>query len=72
MNNSNRKKRRNRAQVAQQREEQQFQDNGMAEHRGGTFRVLHRKTKEQRKGLSWKQAYELWHQWGDSIILEDS
>ena len=72
MNNSNRKKRRQRADVAHAREEARAQESGMSDHRGGSFRVFHRKSKQQTKGLNWKQAVELWRECDDCIILEDS
>ena len=71
MNNSNRKKRRQRAEVAHAREEARHQESGMTEHRSGTFRVFNRKTKEQTKGLNWKAAVELWQNSEDCIILLD-
>lgn len=72
MNNSNRKKRRNRAQVAHAREEARAQESGMSDHRGGTFRVFNRETKEQKRGLNWQQAVDLWREWDNTIILEDN
>ena len=69
MNNSNRKKRRQRSEVARAQEESR--GNGMADHRGGMFMVMHKETKEKRKGLNWQQAYDLWHEWNHAIILED-
>ena len=72
MNNSNRKKRRQRAEVAHAREEARHQEPNMTDHRSGTFRVFNRKTKEQTKGLNWKAAVELWQNSENCIILEDA
>lgn len=71
MNNANRKKRRQRRQRDLENEVNTYGVEGMAEHRGGTFRVLNKGTKEQKRGLSWQQATDLWREWGNSIILED-
>ena len=72
MNNSNRKKRRQRAEVARAREEARYQESDMSDHRSGTFRVLNRKTKQQTRGLNWTAAVKLWRDCDNCIILTDS
>lgn len=75
MNSSNRKKRRSRQQKAQAMEEARYAPTHspeafMAEHRGGTFRVYDKKTKESYRGLSWEEAVQKWNELGTAIILD--
>ena len=70
-NSRNRRKRRQRAEVANAREEARYQQSGMSDHRSGTFRVFNRKTKEQTRGLNWTAAVTLWQDSDNCIILED-
>lgn len=61
-----------RAQRRQRQMENQFNDGGIMDHRGGTFRVRDQLTKQYTRGLSWEQAVKLWNTLEKAIILDDN
>ena len=52
--------------------ENDFNTNGYnMDHKGGTFRVFNKKSKEQVRGLSWEKAIALWRDCDNCLILQD-
>ena len=64
------KPRKKRQERRQRSLENDINTNGI-DHKGGTFRVFNKETKEQVRGLSWEKATALWRESDNSIILED-